>query len=110
MRDSNKEYSPGAFRQLCDETAENPPEGALDKSLDWEGRCELVLEQLLAKVKQYAGTHDVKLGGHDMPRLTYLEDQIIHVLQFVWNLDNRENRPVIHECVSKIVGPKPDAT
>jgi hypothetical protein len=110
LRNPSNEYSPGAFKQLCEETIQNPPEGATDQSNSWERRAELVLEQLLAKGKHYAGTDEVKLGVHDMPRLAYLEDQIIHILTFVWNLDNRTNRPVIHECVTDIVGPKPDAT
>jgi hypothetical protein len=105
-RDPNKEYSVDAFRKLCEETVQNLPERAKDESVDWEERHELMLEQLLAKVHRYANSSSVKLGMQEMPRSLYLEEQIIHVLEFDWSLSYFKKRAIIHECVERAIGKK----
>lgn len=104
MRDPNKEYDVAAFKKLCEQTVQNLPENVKDKSVALEKRQELALEQLLANVKTYANSNSTRLGMEDMPRISYLEAQIIHVLEHDWSLHNFDNITTIREFVTEAIG------
>ena len=106
MRDPNKKYTTDAFKQLCEQTLQNLPEKVNDKSVSKEKRHELALEQLLNNVQKYANTSSIKLGLPDMPKTSYLETQIIHVLEHDWSLSNFNNKAVIHNFVTEALDEK----
>ncbi len=111
MHKEHKEFNEAVFKDLCRRAIEDLPEEVKHSQAKWEQKQVMVLEHLLAKVRDFCGVEEGfkfdDLTG--FPRSMHIKQEIIGIVDFDSIHEHTSGvffrkQPIIEDYVKRAIG------